>query len=121
MLVRRKGSAMSAPATPHPSLPPTPLRILASPKSTVPGVVDSLVVGAAGCLVAKLQAAAATASAHTCAGADSDILSSQVFHVARLLRYKVYLLQQVRPKLHIFLYAQPVICNLRSCILCQAL
>jgi hypothetical protein len=106
MLVRRKATSMSAPNTPHASLPPTPLRILASPRIGLSGVLPGVggtslsgtgipaSVGAAGSLVAKLASAAA-ASATSSTGADGDAMSAQVFHVARLLRYKVYLLQQV--------------------------
>jgi hypothetical protein len=107
MLVRRKLSSMSAPNTPHASLPPTPLRVLASPRLGLAGVVSGVGgtsfsgvgnppgVGAAGSLVAKLAATAAAVSAASSTGAEGDVMSTQVFHVARLLRYKVYLLQQV--------------------------
>ena len=107
MLVRRKASSMSAPNTPHASLPPTPLRVLASPRTGIAGAIPGVggaafsgvmhpaSVGAAGSLVAKLAASAAAVSAASSTGAEADVLSTQVFHVARLLRYKVYLLQQV--------------------------
>ncbi len=106
MLVRRKGSSMSAPSTPHPSLPPTPLRVLASPRigvagmapggagSAYAGVGDVAGLGAASCLVAKLTASA-TIPVAAPAGSESDVMNAQIFHVARLLRYKVFLLQQV--------------------------
>jgi hypothetical protein len=105
MLVRRKGLSMSAPITPHASLPPTPLRVLASPRTgvagAIPGVVGNAFVGvgdvaglgAASCLVAKLNSFVAAAAPSS---SESDVLSTQVFLVARLLRYKVFLLQQVR-------------------------
>ena len=105
MLVRRKGLSMSAPITPHASLPPTPLRVLASPRTGVAGVIPGVVgnafvgvgdvagLGAASCLVAKLNACVAAAAPSS---SESDVLSTQVFLVARLLRYKVFLLQQVR-------------------------
>ena len=107
MLVRRKGCSMSAPSTPYPSLPPTPLRVFASPRIGVPGLApgtvgsafsgvgDAAALGAASCLVAKLTASA-TITAAAPAGPDSNAMSTQIFNVARLLRYKVFLLQQVR-------------------------
>jgi hypothetical protein len=107
MLVRRKTSSLSAPNTPHASLPPTPLRALASPRIGLAGLATGgggtafpvagipAGVSAAGSLVAKLAASAATVSAASSAAAESESMSVQIFHVARLLRYKVYLLQQV--------------------------
>jgi hypothetical protein len=52
-------------------------------------------VSAAGSLVAKLAASAASVSAASSAATENDSMSVQIFNVARLLRYKVYLLQQV--------------------------
>jgi hypothetical protein len=109
MLVRRKASSLSAPNTPHPSLPPTPLRILASPRigtvgalpgggPTFAGTSDAAGAGAVGCLVAKLTASAATVVAAAAGESENYSMGAQVFHVARLLRYKVFLLQQVRMK-----------------------
>ena len=103
MLVRRKTSSLSAPNAPHASLPPTPLRALASPRIGLAGLATGgggtafpvAGVSAAGSLVAKLAASAATVSAASSAAAESESMSVQIFHVARLLRYKVYLLQQV--------------------------
>jgi hypothetical protein len=64
---------------------------------------DAAASGAVGCLVAKLTASAATVVAAAAGESENDSMSAQVFHVARLLRYKVFLLQQVRMKSYVYI------------------